>query len=135
MPDTTQLDGLLAACPGYDKISLQVKAEALNRSLIPDSMGRVPGADGYQPTQDHAYAAMLLLPALQAQAQATTVASEGTTVSTTVTDWQALRAFLASMSPICRLRGQGVFGIYHVPVETAAPGREDSRLGVDCDVE
>lgn len=135
MPDTTTLDDLLGAYPGYDKISAQTKASALNLAVTPDSGGRLPGAEGYQPTYDYAYAAILMLPALQAQAQATTVASEGTTVSTTVTDWRALRAFLASMSPICKSQSQGVFQVAYIPVEDARPTLDGSRLGVDNDVE
>lgn len=134
MPDTTMLDDLLAAYPGYDRIGTQAKAAALNQAVTPDSGGRLPGSEGWQPTYDYAYAAILLLPALQAQAQATTVTSEGTTVSTTVADWRALRAFLASMSPICRGQ-QGVLQAVYLPVEDARPAAYDSRLGVDDDVE
>lgn len=134
MQDTTTLDDLLGAYPGYDKISAQAKASALNLAVIPDSEGRLPGSEGYQPTYDYAYAAILLLPALQAQAQATAVTSESTSVSTTVADWRALRTFLASMSPICRGQ-QGVFQVAYIPVEEALPAAYDSRLGVDHDVE
>ncbi len=135
MPDTATLDSLLATYPGYDKISAQVKDEALTRSAIPDSGGTPPGVEGWQPTYDYAYAAILLIPALQAQPHATTVASEGTTVSTTAPDWEALRAFLASMSPICRQQAQGVFTVWHIPQEDARPVGDYSRLGVDSDVE
>lgn len=135
MPDTTTLDNLLGTYPGYDRISAEMKAEALTRSVTPDSTGLPPGADGWQPTYDSAYAALLLIPALQAQPQATAVTSEGTTVSTTVTDWKALRAFLTSMSPICRQQSQGVFRVWHIPQETPHPTRDGSRLGVDSDVE
>lgn len=135
MPDTTTLDSLLGSYPGYDRISAQMKAEALTRSATPDNTGTPPGAEGWQPTYDNAYAALLLVPALQAQPQATTVTSEGTTVSTTVADWKALYTFLTSMSPICRQQSQGVFTVYHIPQETAPPTRDDSRMGVDNDVE
>lgn len=135
MPDTTMLDSLLGAYPGYDRISAQMKAEALARAVIPDSTGAPPDAEGWQPTYDYAYAAMLLIPALQAQPQATTVASEGTTVSTSTPDWKALRAFLASMSPICRRQSQGVFTVWHIPQENTRPVVDYSRLGVDSDVE
>lgn len=135
MPDTTMLESLLGAYPGYDKISTQMKDEALARAVTLDSEGTPPGVDGWQPTYDYAYAALLLLPALQAQPQATTVTSEGTTVATTVADWKTLRAFLAGMSPICRQQAQGVFAVFHVPQETTRPVRDGSRLGVDNDVE
>lgn len=135
MPDTTMLDSLLAAYPGYDKLSEYVKVEALTRAVTPDSTGLSPGADGWQPTYDYAYAAILLIPALQAQPQATTVTSEGTSVSASTPDWKALRAFLASLSPICRQQAQGVFTVWHVPQENTRPTVDDSRLGVDGDVE
>lgn len=135
MLDTTMLDSLLAAYPGYDKLSEYVKAEALTRAVIPDSEGRLPGVDGWQPTYDYAYAAILLIPALQAQPQATSVASEGTSVHTSTPDWKALRAFLASLSPICKQQAQGIFTVWHIPQEDARPSTDDSRLGVDYDVE
>lgn len=108
-----ELDQLLAGLPGVDKLSDSVKRQMLERSLVPDAEGRNPHTEGYIATYDTAYAAWLLVGVLSAFPMVTSAGSEGTSVSMTRPDWEALKRSFAVLSPImCR---QDVLRILRLP--------------------
>ena len=113
--DYTALDQLLSSIPGYDAVSPAMKTAALEASLIPDKDGRWPKQEGYLPTYDVYFAAMRIVPFLQAQPTVTNVNSEGTGVTVTPPDWGALLAFYRSISPIYQAAGPHVLQSVPIP--------------------
>lgn len=95
-----ELNQLLAGLPGVDKLSDSVKQQMLEQSLVPDTEGRDPYTEGYTKTYDTAYAAWLLVGVLSAFPMVTSAGSEGTSVSMTRPDWEALKRSFAVLSPI-----------------------------------
>lgn len=111
--------------------------QCLNRALIPDSAGVLPGKAEYTPSYDVAYAAYLLVDALSSQPMVTTASSEGTSVTTTTPDWDSLKRFLSSMSTI--LTTGGAFTVLSVPDpldirRNDMSGRGASYEDIDTDV-
>ena len=98
--DFTALNNIISSLAGYDLLTDDMKTSALESARIPDESGRWPQDTGYVPTYDVYFAALSLLPFLQAQPAVTSAGSEGTTVSATPTDWAALRTFYRSHSLI-----------------------------------
>ena len=98
--DYTGLNDLLKPLPGYALLTDSMRDSALLASRIPDSSGRWPSDKDYEATYDLYFAALQLLPFLQAQPVVTSASSEGTSVSAKPTDWAALRAFYRSLSDI-----------------------------------
>ena len=56
----------LSTLPGYALLTDTMKTAAMNGALIPDSEGRWPGETDYVPTYDIYFAALKLIPFLQA---------------------------------------------------------------------
>lgn len=95
-----ELSNLLQTLPGYSLISVSMKQAALEGARVPDSFGRWPGEEGYEPTYDVYFAAVTLLGFLQTQLVIRQISSEGTSVAVDAPLWGALTAYLRSMSPI-----------------------------------
>lgn len=112
--DFTKLNELLATLPGYALLTTSMKTVALQASLIPDSEGRWPGDTDYEATYDIYFAALSLLPFLQAQPVVTSAGSEGTSISVKPMDWEAIRVFYRGQSVI-------VSGQQHVITSVAIP--------------
>ena len=110
-----QLNQLLQGLPGADLVTTDMKSVALAGALVPDSAGRWPGTPDYVTTHDVYYAALSLLPWLQAQPVVTSAGSEGTSVSVTAPDWHALTTFYRSHSRIVAASGNGVLGVLPIP--------------------
>lgn len=133
-----QVRKLVWNLPGRGLIDdIQYQA-ALDHSLIPDSGGRWPGQDGYVPTHDVAFAAYQLVEFLSAQQQVTVAQSEGTSVTTSLPDWQAMLRYLAGMSVI--LGQQDTLRVIQLPPDkymrrTDMSGRGSHDYGdVDTDI-
>lgn len=94
-----ELSTLLQSLPGYTLISVSMKQAALEGARTPDSFGRWPGEEGYEPTYDVYFAAITLLGFLQAQPVIRQTSSEGTSVAVDVPSWGALTAYFRSVSP------------------------------------
>lgn len=113
--DFTKLNELLEALPGYSVLTDTMKTTALTGARIPDSAGRWPADPSYEPTYDIYFAALSLMPFLQAQPVVTSAGSEGTSVSVSVPDWDALRAFYRGLSPIINASGNDVLQLVPIP--------------------
>ena len=103
-----ELDIILGQVQGYDAVPNELKAHALEGSLIPDVNGVWPSKVGYIPTYDHYYAAMNLVGYLRAQPQVTSTGSEGTNVTVSPTNWDSLLIWLKSKSSIVLVSGDSV---------------------------
>ena len=103
-----ELDIILGQVQGYDAVPNELKAHALEGSLIPDKNGVWPSKAGYIPTYDHYYAAMNLVSYLRAQPQVTSTGSEGTNVTVSPTNWDSLLIWLKSKSAIVLVSGDSV---------------------------
>ena len=103
-----ELDIILGQVQGYDAVPNELKAHALEGSLIPDVNGVWPSKVGYIPTYDHYYAAMNLVSYLRAQPQVTSTGSEGTNVTVSPTNWDSLLIWLKSKSSIVMVSGDSV---------------------------
>lgn len=113
--DYTKLNELLQALPGYALISDTMRDSALASAQVPDSEGRWPGSSDYEKTYDLYYAALALVPFLQAQPAVTSAGSEGTSVTATAFDWQALIRFYRSQSQIHQSAGQTILQVLPIP--------------------
>ena len=103
-----ELDIILGQVQGYDAVPNELKAHALEGSLIPDKNGVWPSKVGYIPTYDYYYAAMNLVVYLRSQPQVTSTGSEGTTVTVSPTNWDSLLIWLKSKSSIVLVSGDSV---------------------------
>ena len=103
-----ELDIILGQVQGYDAVPNELKAHAIEGSLIPDVNGVWPSKVGYIPTYDHYYAAMNLVSYLRAQPQVTSTGSEGTNVTVSPTNWDSLLIWLKSKSSIVMVSGDSV---------------------------
>ena len=70
-----ELDIILGQVQGYDAVPNELKAHALEGSLIPDENDVWPSKVGYIPTYDYYYAAMNLVVYLRSQPQVTSARS------------------------------------------------------------
>lgn len=113
--DFTKLNELLGTLPGFALLTDNMKTVAMESARIPDSGGRWPGQPNYVPTFDIYFAALMLLPFLQAQPVVTSASSEGTSVSAKPTDWVAIRAFYRSGSSIVQATGTNVMQRVTIP--------------------
>lgn len=134
-----ELTALIAGLPGADLVTPAMKTAALQHSRIPDAEGRWPGQPGYVDTYDVYYAALSLLGFMQARPAVTSASSEGTSVSTTPTDWKALAAFFRSLSVICSAGGPDVLQPVDIPqgphvYRTDMSGRGPYYGDVDTDL-
>ena len=133
------LDELLGSLPGYSVLTDVMKETALAGALIPDAQGVWPGAEGYTPTPDYFFAAANLLTFLQAQPLLTSTSSEGTSVTVTAPNWNAIRQYYLSQSPIIRAAGYGVMTRMEIPdmshtLPVSMDGRRDSYGDIDTDM-
>ena len=117
MLDLTPLDILLAVMPKSSILSVELKTQTVMRALIPDSTGKRPGTDGYVTTVDWAYAAWMLVGVVEAQSTVTSAGSESTTVSASPPNWDALRAYYVSISPLL----QAQMGDHITPIFISRP--------------
>ena len=113
--DFSKLNELLSSLPGYALLTDAMKTVAMNAALIPDSEGRWPGQEDYEPTYDIYFAALKLLPFLQAQPVVTSAGSEGTSVSVKPADWDAIIAFYRGNSHIIQATGNDVLRAVPIP--------------------
>lgn len=113
--DFSKLNELLSSLPGYALLTDTMKTAAMSGALIPDSEGRWPGQDDYVSTYDIYFAALKLLPFLQAQPVVTSAGSEGTSVSVKPADWDAIIAFYRGSSPIIQATGNDVLRVVTIP--------------------
>lgn len=113
--DFTKLNELLSTLPGYDLLTDTMKTAAMSGALIPDSEGRWPGQEDYVSTYDIYFAALKLLPFLQAQPVVTSAGSEGTSVSVKPTDWNAIIAFYRGNSLIIQATDNDVLRVVPIP--------------------
>lgn len=113
--DFSKLNELLSSLPGYALLTNTMKTAAMGSALIPDSEGRWPGQPDYVPTYDIYFAALKLLPFLQAQPVVTSAGSEGTSVSVKPADWSAVTAFYRGNSPIIQATGNDVLRLVPIP--------------------
>lgn len=113
--DFSKLNELLSSLPGYALLTDAMKTVAMNAALIPDSEGRWPGQEDYEPTYDIYFAALKLLPFLQAQPVVTSAGSEGTSASVKPADWDAIIAFYRGSSPIIQATGNDVLRAVPIP--------------------
>lgn len=115
MAAVDELNALLFNLPGYGLLTPQQKTDALAGALIPDAAGVWPGNPGYVTTQDAYFAAVSLIGFLMAQPVVRQSSSEGTSVAVDAPNWGALLAYYRSMSPICRVTGNGVLQKVLIP--------------------
>lgn len=113
--DFTKLNELLQTLPGYELLTESMKTIAMEGALIPDSAGNWPGTSGYTPTYDIYFAALKLIPFLQAQPVFTSAGSEGTSVSVKPADWTAIQRFYRENSPIIQATGPDVLRLLPIP--------------------
>lgn len=121
-----ELNTILASLSGGANTPDSIKYQALQRSLVPDDEGRLPGSAGYVDTYDVYFAAYLLVDFLSAQPNVTSAGSEGTSISTTAPDWDAARRMFSSMSLIMGMQPHLGFILYDNPpiiVPTDMTGR------------
>ena len=111
-----ELDIILGQVQGDDAVPNELKAHALEGSLIPDKNGVWPSKVGYIPTYDYYYAAMNLVVYLRSQPQVTSTSSEGTSVTTTVANWDSLMIWLKSKSAIVLASGDSVITPVSIPL-------------------
>ena len=109
------LDALVTSLPNASLLSVAMKQDALNGSLIPDSFGVWPGAEGYEATYDVYFAAIHLVGFLQAQPVVRQTSSEGTSVAVDAPSWAGLLDYYRSMSPIAQAAGRGVLTAVTIP--------------------
>lgn len=134
-----ELEALLEGIAGYAAVTASMKERALSMAQIPDATGVWPGQPGYAVTTDAYYAALQLLPFLQARPLVTSTSSEGTSVSVTPPDWQALRSFFRDQSVIIAASGHDVLRAIPIPdpphVKRVPMNDTGGRYGdVDTDV-
>lgn len=125
-----ELDIILGQVQGYDAVPNELKAHALEGSLIPDKNGVWPSKVGYIPTYDHYYAAMNLVNYLRAQPQVTTAGSEGTNVTVSPTNWDSLLIWLKSKSSIVLVSGDSVITPVSIPLGPHVVKRNMQGSGV-----
>lgn len=113
--DFTALNELLSTLPGYALITDTMRTAAMSGALIPDENGVWPGQPGYIDTYDVYFAALKLVPFLQAQPVVTSAGSEGTNVSVKPADWEAIIAFYRSNSPIVQATSGDVLQVVPIP--------------------
>lgn len=136
--DFTELNKLLITLPGYALLNDAMKTAAMTGALIPDEQGRWPADPDYVARYDLYYAAVSLIPFLQAQPLVTSASSEGTSVSATAFDWNAIRQFYLGLSLIASSAGDVLRAIpipdqphvYRVPMHTIGGYHGD----VDTDI-
>lgn len=134
-----ELNALLDSLPNAALVTVAMRQQALDGAVVPDAEGRYPGTPGYVPTYDAYYAALNLLPLLQAQPIVTAASSEGTSISATPPDWAALATFYRSLSAIVASNGNSVLGILPIPggphvKRVDMSGRWDTNGDVDTDL-
>lgn len=113
--DFTKLDELLSSLPGFAKLTPEMKTAALNGARIPDEAGVWPGQPGYVDTYDVYFAALKLVPFLQAQPFITSAGSEGTNISVKQADWSAIIKFYRESSQIILASGNDVLTRVLIP--------------------
>ena len=113
--DFSKLNELLSPLPGYEMLTDSMKTIAMESAQIPDGDGVWPGQPEYVPTYDIYFAALKLLPFLQAQPMVTSAGSEGTSVSVKPADWDAIIAFYRGSSPIIQATGNDVLRAVPIP--------------------
>ena len=113
--DFSKLNELLSPLPGYEMLTDSMKTIAMESAQIPDGDGVWPGQPEYVPTYDIYFAALKLLPFLQAQPVVTSAGSEGTSVSVKPADWDAIIAFYRGSSPIIQATGNDVLRAVPIP--------------------
>ena len=113
--DFTKLNELLSVLPGHNTLTNSMKTIAMNSAVIPDENGVWPGQAGYLPTYDVYFAALKLIPFLQAQPIVTSAGSEGTSVTVSAPDWGALITFYRGSSPIIQATGTDVLAVVPIP--------------------
>ena len=133
------LDDLLSSLPGYSLITEGMKTAALEGARVPDSFGVWPLEEGYEQTYDNFFAALNLIGFLQAQPVVTNTASEGTSVTVSKPEWDALIRYYRSMSPIIQTAGQDVLTRVEIPdlphvVPTNMSGRRSHYGDIDTDL-
>lgn len=122
---------LIKGLPGYSSLSDQMKQRALDGAQIPDSECRYPGDPGYEPTYDVYFAALTVLPFLEAQPVVTNSSSEGTSVSVSLPNWRNLALYYRSQSQIVGLNGNAVLQVVGVPGGPHVRKVEMNDKGVD----
>lgn len=113
--DFSKLNELLGILPGYALLTDAMKTIAMGSAVIPDENGVWPGQPDYVPTYDIYFAALKLIPFLQAQPVVTSAGSEGTSVSVKPADWDAIIAFYRGSSPIIQATGNDVLRAVPIP--------------------
>lgn len=108
-----ELNSILSMIPGADTLPNHAKSAALGKSLIPDREGNLPGDKGYTAAYDAYYAAYLLAVLVRSAPKVTAASSEGTSITVSDTDWNALYGYLHSMSII--LSQSSTFHVIPVP--------------------
>lgn len=136
---TVDLDTLLSNLPNFALITAPMKQDALNGARVPDQFGVWPGQAEYEPTYDIYFAAMRLIPFLQAQPVVRQSSSEGTSVAVDAPDWKALLAYYRSMSPISNVMGNSALQKVLIPdgphvVRTDMSGGWNGYDDVDTDL-
>lgn len=134
-----ELNDLLKSLPGYSLLTEGMKAAALSGSLIPDFNDVWPGQVGYITTYDVYFAAINLVGFLRAQPLVTSTSSEGTSVSVSAPDWEALLQYYRSQSHIMQATGQTVLTRVQIPdlpyvVRTDMRGRGRYYGDIDTDL-
>lgn len=133
------LNGLLAALPGYSMLTPGMKQRALDGARIPDAAGVWPGQPNYVPTYDVYYAAVGLVGFLQAQPVVRQSSSEGTSIAVDAPNWSGLILWYQSMSPIFQVQVPDVLRVVPIPdwphvVPTDMSGRGQDYGDVDTDL-
>jgi hypothetical protein len=127
--EPSALDALLQNLPNASLLTEQMKQDALNASLVPDSAGVWPGQDGYVPTFDVYYAAIKLIGFLQAQPVVRQTSSEGTSVAVDAPNWSGLLSYYRGMSTINQSIASGPL-LRAIPIpETPHVVHTDMRSG------
>lgn len=133
------LNALLISLPGYGLLTPNMKQNALNGALMPDSAGVWPGEQNYVITYDEYFAAISLVGFLQAQPVVRQASSEGTSTAVDAPQWGNLLAWYRSMSPICKAQGSTLLTSIPIPggphvLPTDMSGRWDGNGDVDTDL-
>lgn len=135
----TDLEALLSPLPGYALLTTEMKQAALDRSLVPDSLGVWPGQPTYSDTYDIYWAALGLLGFLEAQPVVRQSSSEGTSVAVDAPSWGSLAAYYRGASQIAGATGGDALGVLLVPGgshvrRTDMTGRWNGYDNVDTDL-
>lgn len=110
-----ELNSILASLPGGANTPDDLKYKALQQSRVPDDDGRLPGSVGYVDTYDVYFAAYMLVDFLSAQPNVTSAGSEGTSITTSAPDWEAVRRVFSSMSEVMSIQPHLGFISYDNP--------------------